>query len=124
MRTSNLLVYAAGQLRHKDRGVFRHGPHLIAFGNRGMDELKPFRAWLRRYGYVEEGFACLDGGYSWVVRLSHPLGEPNAEAVEHGLWVAWAEVAPPVTVIHAADVIAALDLIDPDPCAMKVGAEG
>ena len=116
MTPPRLLDFVCGPVRKADRGVFRIGRRLAAFGNRGFPELEPFRAWLRRYGYVEEGFAAARGGPSWVLLLSHPLGPPNAEAVEFGLWEAWAQAtandegSPPAAAVRDARERAALEL--------------
>jgi hypothetical protein len=85
MGTTKLLDYVAGPMQQTDHGVVRLGPRVVAFSNHGSDELKPFRRWLRRYGYVEEAFNASDEFTSWALLLSHPLGMPNPEAVELGL---------------------------------------
>ena len=94
MNVPNLLNHVAGLLRKADRGVTRLGSDLVAFSKQGSAELKPFRQWLRRYGYVEEAFDATDLEFSaWALLLSHPFGPPSAETVEFGLWAAWAEAA-------------------------------
>jgi hypothetical protein len=89
MSTLHLLDTVSEQLRTTGRGVKKVGPSLIAFSTGGSADLGSFRHWLRRYGYVEEAFEATDMDFSsWAILVSHPLGMPNRETVEFGLWEA------------------------------------
>lgn len=89
MCVSNLLDYVGESLRTNDRGVKRLGKNLVAFSNGGSAELVRFTRWLKGYGYVQEAFRASDIEFSsWAMMLSHPLGTPNAETIEFGLWEA------------------------------------
>jgi hypothetical protein len=96
MCTSNLLDYVADELKANDRGVKRLGRNLLAFSKGGSVELARFAKWLKGYGYVQEAFSASDIEFStWALLLSHPLGTPNGETVEFGLWEAAAATGRP-----------------------------
>jgi hypothetical protein len=67
------------------RGILPHCGQLLAFGNRGQQEVFKFRLWLKANGYVVEDFLA-DKESSWVMLVTPPAKMKDTCAVSEALW--------------------------------------
>lgn len=68
------------------RGVLPFRGRLLAFGNRGQEEVEDFRAWLRDKRYTATDFGAADD--TWVMVVEPPARMRDTRAVLTALWEA------------------------------------